>query len=73
MFLFKLRGKMQRQTVFQMNSVSSLMQAGSLGETSLSFVFFYGLHLDLKQLALFKVFFFLPQVTCSRNFSILYF
>ena len=52
---------MQRQTVFQMNSVSSLMQAGSLGETSLSFVFFYGLHLDLKQLALFKVFFFFPK------------
>ena len=29
---------MQRQTVFQMNSVSSLMQAGSPGETSLSFL-----------------------------------
>ena len=39
------------------------------------FVFFYGLHLDLWQLPLFKVFFFFfsPQVTCSRNFSILYF
>lgn len=44
---------MQRQKVFQMNCVSSFMQARSLGGTPLYSVF-CGLQLDLKQLALFK-------------------
>jgi hypothetical protein len=59
MLLFKPGGKTHTQKVLQMNCMPGFIQAGSLGVTPLYFCPFYGLHLDFKQLALFKFSFFI--------------